>query len=307
MILSHTWQNMYKGLVVVILLSVCTYPMQAQELNCTVKVSAPNLTGVDPAIFPAMQKAIYDLMNNRKWTNDNFSTLERIECTINISITKVNTNTDFLAQLSVQSNRPVFNSAYKSVMLNMLDQDCEIEYQQGVPLQFNENGTNVNLISMLAYYADIIIGYDYDTFSPKGGTPYFQKAQDIVNLCINNTEPGWSPFKSNRNRYWLVNNILDPKFDDVRKAYYTYHRTGVDKMYDKADDGRAGMLAALTAIDKVYSDNPFSYYIQQFFAAKADEIAGAFSMAPSEDKAAVYALVTHMDASNASKYSALQK
>ncbi|HUM46644.1 MAG TPA: DUF4835 family protein, partial [Chitinophagales bacterium] len=217
----------------------------AQELNCTVKVITAQLQTADPKIFQTLQKSIYEFMNNRKWTNDNFSTNERIECSILINITQEISSDKFGAQITIQSNRPVFSSGYNSTVLKWADKDFQFQYAEYQPLEFNENTYLSSLTSVLAYYAYTIIGFDYDSFSPSGGTVYYQKAQNIVNAAQSTSEPGWKSYESIRNRYWLINNLLNTKFENVRIAMYKYHREGLDKMFENPDQGRKAITESI--------------------------------------------------------------
>ena len=289
-----------------ILFSFISTIANAQELNCSVQVITPQLQTADPKIFDDMKKTITEFMNNRKWTGDTYSQNERIECTFLISITKELSADKYQAQVTIQSNRPVFNSSYNSTLFNWVDKDWTIEYAQYQTLEFNENAVTSELSSLLAYYAYIIIGLDYDSFSPKGGTPYFTKAQNIVNLNSNSVTKGWKAMEL-RNRYWLVENFMNTKYDNGRTAFYKYHREGMDKMYDDIENGRKAILTSFALIDKMNQDNPNSMFIQIFFKAKVDEIVNIFSQASPIEKTQVINLVSKMDAANSSKYQKILK
>ena len=194
--------------------------LQAQELQCGVNVSAPQLRVADPKIFKTLETAIYEFMNNRTWTGDKFKAEEKIRCEINITITDELSIDRFRAQVAIQSSRPLYNSDYQTVTFNWVDKDWEFSYVEYQPLEFNENIVLNNLTSMLAYYAYIIIGLDYDSFALNGGTTYLQKAQKIVNNSQNACEKGWKPYDGIRNRYWLTDNLMNPRFAGYREAFY---------------------------------------------------------------------------------------
>lgn len=290
----------------VILFSFIATFTSAQELNCSVQVITPQLQNAERTIFDNMQKTITEFMNNRKWTSDTYSQSERIECSFLITITKELGADKYQAQATIQSNRPVFNSGYNSTLFNWVDKEWTIEYAQYQNLDFNENAVTSELSSLLAYYAYIIIGLDYDSFSPKGGTPYFAKAQNIVNLNSNAVTKGWKATEL-RNKYWLVENLMNTKYDNGRTAIYKYHREGMDKMYEDIENSRKSILTSFSLLDKMNQDNPNSMFIQLFFTAKVDEIVNVFSQAPPIEKTQAINLVSKMDVANSSKYQKILK
>ncbi len=274
----------------------------AQELNCEVQILTPQLQMTDPAIFKTLEGAMQEFMNNRKWTDDAFQPIERIDCKLIITISKELSNDHFLATANIQSSRPVFNSDYQSVMLNYADKDWDISYSAYQPLEFNENANLSNITSMLAFYAYIIIGLDYDSFSEKGGDPYFLKAQSIVTNSSNVAQKGWKAFDGTRNRYWLIENLTNSKYDAFRKAYYQYHFAGLDHMYDNRNSATAEVLKALYTIEKVYDRDPNIMIIQLFFNAKSDELIEIMRGASQSDKIKAVNLLSKLDAGNSEKY-----
>jgi hypothetical protein len=247
-------------------------------------------------------------MNNRKWTQDVYANNERIECSIFLNITEDDGSGKFSATVNVQSSRPVFNTSYNSVLLNHADQSWRFEYVQFQPLIFTEGTYTDNLTSLLAFYAYLIIGLDYDSYSLKGGSLYFQKAQEVVNLIPQNGEfaGGWRQADGNlRNRYWIIENILNPRFEIFRKINYEYHRLAMDKMYDDIRTSRAQITSLLKSIESVYATNPNAMVIQMFFAAKQNELINLYSKASPQEKAEVVNLLTKYDPVNAQKYNAI--
>ena len=290
-----------------ILIFISASVAHAQELNCSVQVLTPQLQNADPKIFDDMKKTITEFMNNRKWTSDTYAQNERIECTFVISITKELAADKYQAQVTIQSNRPVFNSGYNSTLFNWVDKDWTIEYAQYQTLDFNENSVTSELSSLLAYYAYIIIGLDYDSFSPKGGTQYYAKAQNIVNLNSNASTKGWKSIDGTRNRYWLTENLQNSKYDNGRTAIYKYHREGMDKMYDDIENARKAVLSSFALLEKMNQDYPNSMFIQIFFTAKVDEIVNIFSQAPPNEKTQAINQCSKMDAANSSRYQKIMK
>ena len=277
-------------------------PANSQELNCQITVLTPQIQASDKTIYDKLQTDLRDFLNNRKWTSDEFLNQERIECSMVINISERPSTDEFRASIQIQSRRPVYNSSYNSPMFNHQDNDFSFKYVQDQNIEFDEANINSNLTATLAYYVYIILGLDYDSFSSEGGTPYFAKAQTIVNNAQNLPDRGWKAFESSRNRYWLVENIMNVSFKPLRKYSYTYHRLGFDKFNDNINDGRALITDRLTDLRKVYQDKPNSFYMQVFFTAKADEIINLYSQATSDEKNRALQVLTLVDPANALKY-----
>lgn len=279
----------------------------AQELNCTVQILAPQLqNSSDKKILQTLQQAAFEFMNNRKWTNDVFKQDERIECSVVISILEKPSADEFKGTIQVQARRPVYKSAYNSLLLNILDKNLSFKYIEYQPLEFSESSSLSNLTSILAYYAYIIIGTDYDSFSLEGGSAYFQKAQTIVSNAQTVNEKGWKSFEDNQNRYWIVENIQSSIFKPMRECIYKYHRLGFDAMSDDLVTGRAAVLQSLQLLKKVHEIKPSSYSMQLFFLAKADEVVNLFSLAEPVEKIKVMELLNEVDPANSTKYNKIQ-
>lgn len=283
-------------------LLVFSLSLAAQELNCQIQVLSQSISGTDKHIYESLQTAIYEFMNNRKWTNDNFQNEERIDCSILINITERVSTDEFKATLQIQSRRPVYKTSYNSVLLNYNDNDIQFKYQESQPLEFAENTYLSNLTSILAYYAYMVIGMDYDTFSMNGGTPYLQKALAVVNNAQNSEYKGWKAFDSDKNRYWLINNMLDAPFVPMRETMYNYHRLGLDVMNANKDGGRAIILQSLMDLKKVHQAKALSFNMQVFFLAKSDEIINLFSGGFADEKSQVVNLLNEIDPTNSNKY-----
>ncbi len=279
----------------------------SQELNCRVQINSSQVQGVSKKVFQDMQKDIYEFMNNTKWSKYIFNNEERIECTFFITISKAISVDEFQASIQVQSVRPVYNSNYKTMLFNFKDNDFRFQYSQFQPMQFNENSANPNLVAVLAYYAYIILGYDFDSFSMTGGTEFFKKAEKIVNNMQNAREKGWKAFESTKNRYWLVHNILDKKFLPLRQCYYQYHRLGLDIMADKPADGRAVIAESLQLVRKTYREQPGNMLVKLFYDAKSQELINIFKEAQPDEKARVINILKETDPSNASNYEKIRK
>lgn len=278
----------------------------AQELNCKVQVLTQQISGTDKQVFETLQTAIFEFMNNRKWTNETFKTEERIDCSLIINITERVSTDEFKANLKVQSRRPVFKSSYNSVLLDYTESPKETEftfkYIENQALDFSENTYTSNLTSVLGFYAYLIIGLDYDSFSLNGGTPYLQKALSVVNNAQNSPDIGWKAFKSDKNRYWLINNMLDASFVPLRECIYNYHRNGLDVLVDNKESGRAAILESIESLKKVHQAKPASFNVEVFFNAKSDEIVNIFSGAFPDEKSKIVPILNEIDPLNSNKY-----
>lgn len=273
-----------------------------QELRCNVSISSTKIQGANTNLFRTMQADLYEFMNNRKWTDHVYAMDERIECNIFIQLDEQISSDEFKGSMTVQLRRPVFNSSYETTLLNIKDKDFQARYVEFQPLEFNETSNQNNLTSLMAFYAYVIIGMDYDSFSPEGGTEYFQKAQQIVNNAQNSREPGWKAYESERNRYWLVENLLNRSYAPFRQCIYRYHRMGLDQMSDRVEEGRMEMAESLKLIQRVFRSRPSLYILQIFFDAKADEMVNVFTGSYPDEKNRVLAILNEVDPSNGSKY-----
>lgn len=277
----------------------------AQELNCQVDINYSSLGGTtNKQVFDQMQRAVLEFMNNTKWTNDNFSAQEKIECNILIVVTSSVSTDEYSGSIQVTSRRPVYNSSYYTQLLNIEDEDFRFKYQQYTPLEFNINTFQNNLTSVLQYYAYVIIAADYDSFSPLGGTQFWQKAQLIVQNAQNAPEPGWkqTTTKGDRNRYWLVENQLQPVFKGIRDCNYEYCRKGLDVMFQSPEEGRAAILKALELLMPVFKARLVTYNMQVFFNAKRDEIINIFKNGTGEEKTKLLEMLGTLDAAGTTKY-----
>ena len=279
----------------------------AQELNCTVSVISPQVQNTEKRIFETLQNDIRQFLNSTSWTNDSYKLEERIACSILITVTERISSDKFKASIQVQVSRPIFNTSYSSVLMNVNDQDFTFNYVESQQLQFQENQHISNLTSVLAYYAYMIIGMDYDSFSEKGGEPYFQKAFQIVNNAQNEAERGWKSADGSKNRYWLVENLLNARFDNFRKVLYRYHRLGLDMMQADIESGRRTIFESLPDLKKIRQSEPNSYLLQSFFTAKADEFVNIFSQGLPDTKNKASQLLMEMDPSNSNKYQKITK
>ena len=295
-------------LIAALFVAIFAQSAAAQELEIRIQVSHAQLQGVDNSKYENMQKALNEFVTNQIWTNNVFKTEERIKCNMLLNITKEVYSDEFQGTLQVVSSRPVYGTGYDSPMLNILDKNIQFKYADGETLIFNENSHD-ELTSLIAYYVYIIIGFDYDSFGKMGGTPYFEKAQKIVNNAQGSNYAGWKSFETNkRNRYWLAENLMNSVYAPIREYIYKYHRLGLDLMGTRLADGCTSIAEGMNDLLKVHRQKSDSYLMSLFFDAKADEIVNIFSN--SSDQAQqnkVYNFLKEIDASNLSKYDKIKK
>jgi hypothetical protein len=280
---------------------------QAQELNCQVNITT-QLQGADNLrIFgTSMQTQVRDFMNNYRFTSDKFEQNERIDCQVVINVTSDLGSGTYQGTISLSSRRPVFKAGYNSTVFDFMDKLFTFNYSEGQPMDFNLQGFSTNLTSVLAYYAYVMLAIDYDSFSLLGGTDMWKKAQTIVNNAQSATEPGWqSSDNSFKNRYVYIDNILNPMFQPLRETMFTYHRKGLDVMYDNMETGRAAVLQAINNINEVHKNRPGSYNVQVFFESKNQEIVNIFKGATTEEKTQILQILATVDAANTTIYSAI--
>lgn len=301
---------MHKTLALVLTLLLAPV-VQAQELSCQVEINTSQIQGTaNRQIFDQLQRAIFEFMNNTKWTNETFAPAEKIECSIFITIKEMLGSDQYSGTIQVSSRRPVYKSSYYTQILNLEDDRFQFRFQQFSQLEFNINTFQNNLTSVLAFYAYVILATDYDTFAPEGGTAYWQRAQQIVNNAQNAAEAGWKSNEqssSQRNRYWLIENTLQPLFKPVRQCNYEYMRLGLDIMHESTDNGRANILKALRLLRPVAESRPASFVLQNFFNAKRDEIINIFKQGTPEEKSSIIDLLMVIDPAGTTKYTKIQE
>ncbi len=292
-------------IIIIITFLITGFQLYAQELRCGVTINTQQLKTTDPKVFKTLETAIYEFMNFTRWTDDVYKPEERIECELILTILNEEASGRFTAQATIISRRPVFGSDFNTTLVNTVDNDWEFQYVEFQPLEFNENVFLSNLTSMLAYYAYIIIGYDYDSYSLKGGDPYFQKAQTIVSQANNREEGGWRAIDGTRNRYWLITNLFDAKFSGFRSTMYQYHRLGLDNMAEDQIGPISTITKSIQTLDNINRTQPNSMVLQLFFSAKSDELQGIYSKAPPAEKAKAITMLQRLDPINVEKYQAI--
>lgn len=284
--------------------------LNAQELNCTVKINHSQIQGTNTSVFETLEKAISEFMNNRKWTEHQYGKEERIDCTFNITVSKYNQSENtFVTQLLFQSSRPVYNSTYNTTVFSMKDEEFFFTYKEYDPLEFNEaNMLDNQLTMMLAYYAYLIIGMDMDTFAPLGGTDVLHQVEQIVNNAQTINNEGWKAFGSRKNRHAIINDYMEPSMEDFRKLMYKYHREGLDEMANNVDRGRNAITESIEMLKTVHEENVMSMLPQIFTDYKRDEIVGIYKGHGSEkEKTTVFEILSNLNASQNTEWNKIKK
>ncbi len=297
-------------IIILVLSVILTGELKAQEFKARVTVVTTRVgNNVSKNTFTTLQTALNNFINNRKWTSDKFDAAERIECNFLLNVESTDEINVYNAKLTIQAARPVFNTSYLSPIINFQDENINFKYLEFQQLEFNENrvtGNDAlvsNLTAAFAYYAYMILGFDYDSFSPRGGDAYFQKAQNIVNNAPDGRNiSGWRQFDGQRNRYWLVENMLNSRYTIMHDVYYNYYRMGMDKLYEDENAARTEVLNVLNLLNNFINDNPNKMITQFFFQGKSTELIKIFSKAPQQDRARASELLQKLDLTNASKY-----
>ena len=299
----------YKFLFVLVI-AFMTKTVSAQELQAKVSVSAARVPPtVDKKIFQTLQTQLTNFINNRKWTSETYQPNEKIACSFLLNVESTDESNVYKASLTVQAARPVYSSSYSTALINFQDADVTFRYVEYQPVEFNENriqGSDPvagNLTATIAYYVNIILGLDYDSFGLRGGDVFFQKAQNIVsNAPEGRSISGWKAFDGPRNRYWLAENLLNPRYTMVHDVIYKYYRDGLDHMYEGEAAARTQILDALTQLQNMNQENPNTMIVQFFMAGKSQELIRMFKKAPPLEKTRAVEALQKLDVANLSKY-----
>ena len=300
-----------KRILLLITSLVYVFELNAQELNCTVTINSDQVQGSNKEMFNTLKQSIEEFVNTSRWTNMTFQEKERIECSMLLVVKSVQdgiVNCEF----TCQSRRPVYGTSYYTPTMNFKDNNFVFSYQEYDRLDYQQSTFTTNLTALLAYYCYLIIGHDMDSFAKLGGTPYFQICENIVtsaqSTSLDNTEAaGWKAFESNRNRYALINNLMDEAFKKYRTFYYDYHRHGLDEMTNNVSNARARIAKDIKVLKEAYNARPATYVVNTFLDAKADELVNIFKKGTSEEKKIVYELLMDIDPTRQSTYDEINR
>jgi hypothetical protein len=292
--------------IVWILLLVGFGKVHAQELNARITLLAPQVSNISKPTLDALQKTIRDFLNNNKFSNESYKPQERIECSFVITINSWDGGSGYTAEAQIQSSRPVFNSSYNSTLLNMSDKNFDFNFNDGATIDFSDQNYISNISALLTYYAYTIIGMDKDSFSKMGGTPFYKKAQNIINLAQASGNTGWRAADGLRNRFWFNENVLNPIFSELRNFIYSYHLSGLDQLTDN-DKGLTQIVAALPALQQMDKQKLGSIFPNVYFASKAEEVTNVLSKLNGQERMKAYNMLAEIDPANIGKYEGLKK
>lgn len=296
-----------RRIIIIVFLCAASIALQAQELRCTVTVNFNKIKGANPATFKAMQAALTQFVNERSWTTDQFSQEERIACNLIIQLDEQLSSNEFKGSIHLQQSRPVYNASYETPLLNIKDENFQVKYSEFEPLVYNELSNTDNLTSIVAFYVYIMLGMDYDSFSPQSGSAFFQQAMQIANHAQNSSYVGWKSSEDESNRYWLAENLTNRAYTAFRRLTYDYHRKGLDVMWDAPNEGRAVVADGILSLLKLYRNRPILSLFEIFFDAKTTELLHIFSESPAAELSRVVDALVEMDPANSSKYQTLKE
>ncbi|TCD07154.1 DUF4835 family protein [Pedobacter frigidisoli] len=292
--------------IVWILLLMGFGKLQAQELNARVTLLAPQVSNISKPTLDALQKTIRDFLNNNKFSNESYKAQERIDCSFIITINSWDGGSGYTAEAQIQSSRPVFNSSYNSTLLNMSDKNFDFSFNDGSTIDFSDQNYISNISALLSYYAYTIIGLDKDSFAKMGGTPYYKKAQNIINLAQASGNTGWKAADGLRNRFWFNENVLNPIFSELRAFIYSYHLNGLDQLTDN-DKGLTQIVSSLPALQQMDKQKLGSIFPNVYFASKAEEVTNVLSKLNTQERMKAYNMLSEIDPANIGKYEGLKK
>jgi hypothetical protein len=293
---------------ILILICMClVINAEAQDLNARVQILSPQIQNTNNKPIEALQQAMSEFLNNRKWSVNELKPQERIDCNIVFNLKEWDGSSNYKGEAQIISSRPVFGTSYNTTLLSVTDKNFEFTYTEGQPLDFSDQNFQNNLSSILAFYAYVIVGLDADSFSKMGGTDYFAKAQTVLNNAQNAPFGGWKAFENLRNRYWIAENLQNKTFVPLREVLYSYHRQGLDLMSDDINKGRKNIASAIEKLTELDKQKQGSILNNIFFSAKADEIIDIFKKSDPLERTKVYNVMVEVDPANSSKYEELKK
>lgn len=297
---------MIKKLTFVVALFSFFYQTNAQELKATVTINYDRVTNVNTQIFKTLQTQITEFLNNTKFTNQVYEQNEKIDCSFFLNISSFDSN-NFGATLQLQSSRPIFNSSYTSPIANFNDNDVNFRYIEYENFIYDPNSYTSNLISILAFYANVIIGLDKDSFEEMGGSKQLEVASNIMNLAQSSGYPGWSQSDAKyNNRYYIISDLLSSTYSPYRKALYEYHLKGLDLMADDQKAAKEKVIEAIKTISQINKVRPNALLTRTFFDAKSDEIVSIFTGGPNVASSELIEVLNKILPLNSSKWNKIR-
>ena len=293
---------MFKKIFILGLIVLLVTKGFSQEIFCRVQIQTPGIQGVDRTIFESLKTSMTEFMNNRKWTGYNIKMEERIECTMVLTISEALSSDEFKGTLNLVLQRPVYNTDYNTVLLNLVDKNIHIHYTPYQRMDYADNTFSSNLTSILAFYAYTMLGMEFDSFSLEGGTAFLQKANDVVTSSQRSNEKGWGSFDGTKTRYSLIKNLLNSSYRGLRVFSYNYNRLGLDIMSQDVMKGRSKITESLNLLKTVYNKDPGLYLMQVIIEAKREEMINLFKDGDPAEKNKFVEIMKELDPANSSKY-----
>ena len=296
-----------KKITFIFCLTMLIFQGWAQDFRCQLSLNSQKIAGTNYEKFNQLQQELYKFVNDRKWCQYTLKFEERIECSILINLDN-QTGDVYKATMTIQLQRPVYKSSYKTSVLNFQDKSVQFNYVDGDPLEYAEGSNLSQLTTLIAFYLNLFLAVDFDTFSLNGGAPYFQKCQDMINLNMSVAEPGWKSYESGQNnRYWLMENFSNTAYTKFHNFLYQYHRLGLDVMSESPDVGRAAVLESLRLLQQVNQQRTALYLMTILVQTKQQEIIEIFREGSPTEKQDVIKIMKQIDPSNATKYDAINQ
>jgi len=296
-----------RAAIIVVIFTVGLFNSFSQEFLGSIQIQSQQVEGIDPSVFTNMETSIFEFMNNRVWSDYNYQIEERIEFTMIITISSVRGSDKFGGSINLVLQRPIYGTDYNSVVINLVDNDVSFDFIPHQSMEFNDGAYTSNLTSILAFYAYVMLGLDFDTYSLEGGTQFYQKAMAVATDAQNSNEKGWQAFEGPKNRYQLVENILNPSYRDLRKFLYEYHLKGLDIMVNDKVGGRAIIGNSLDYLKNVYNKRSGLYFLQVLTEAKRAEIINIFTEASPAEKTKMINTMKEVDPPNGTRYESVNK
>jgi hypothetical protein len=296
-----------KKLFISLFFIAIVFQLAAQDFRCAISINSQRIAGTNNEKFNSLQQELYKFVNDRKWCQYTFKMDERLECSILINL-ETQTGDVYKANMTIQLQRPVYKASYKTTVLNFIDKSVSFTYVDGDPLEYAEGSNLSQLTSLVAFYLNLFLAVDFDTFSLNGGTPYYTKCSEIINLNQSAQEPGWKSFESGQNnRYWLIENFSNTSYSEFRDFFYQYHRLGLDVMAETPDVGRAAVLEALRLLQKVNQKRTALYLTTIIAQTKQQEIIEIFKEGTPTEKQQALQIMKQIDPSNSAKYEVINQ
>lgn len=277
-----------------ILLAASALTVHSQELNCDVDVNTSAIQGTNTSIFESFKENVREYLNNTKFSSAQFAPNEKINCKILFTITEFKDNSEMIGDLQIQASRPVYNSSYTTPVINFRDTNIDFTYSDGQVLTHTEGIWDSQLTAILDYYANLVLAMDFDSFSPRGGEPFWEQIGGIVQMGQSSGESGWKAFEDNKNRAAVYTAFTQPSTSVLRDINYEYHRKGLDEMTVSPDKGRAAITKAMENLDKVFKLAPMSVGLSMFKDAKLDEIVNLYTKSSTTERQSVYELMQRL-------------